>query len=195
MTTISKEIKYGMRNNIFLILTAGFLFFALMAPVMAKILPKIMQSQFPHLPQEQIDAMLNFNQAEIIRSFLGDILEIVVIIVAFTLCGLLAQEIKEHTLVLPLSSGKRTSEIISAKIIVFGAALIMVSVFAVLVNYLMPGYFFFEVEIIAVVRRFAAGTFPDFFACFSAAVKGPKPLAAGFLPLIIVYGQYGLASL
>ena len=199
MTTISKEIKYGMRNNIFLILTAGFLFFALMAPVMAKILPKIMQSQFPHLPQEQIDAMLNFNQAEIIRSFLGDILEIVVIIVAFTLCGLLAQEIKEHTLVLPLSSGKRTSEIISAKLIVFGAALIMVSVFAVLVNYLYAGLLFsFEVEIIAVVR---AGLLLGLFLIFllvSLLLWGSvtkKPLAAGFLSLIIVYGQYGLASL
>ncbi|NLM52309.1 MAG: hypothetical protein GX197_05760 [Firmicutes bacterium] len=197
--TIIKEIKYGLRNHIFLLLLAGFFFFALMAPIMAKLLPQIVQSQFPHLPQEQINAMLNFSQAEIIRSFLGDVLEIVVIIVAFTLCGLLAQEIKEQTLVLPLCSGKSFAEIIGAKIIVFGVALYLISLLAVLINYLYAGMLFsFETGIGAVIRAgLLLGLFLNFvLVCLLMwGSMTQTPITAGIFSLITVYGQYGIAAL
>ena len=73
----------------------------------------------------------------------------------------------------------------------------MVSVFAVLVNYLYASSFSFEVKYSCSSAGLLLGLFL-IFLLVSLLLWGSvtkKPLAAGFLSLIIVYGQYGLASL
>lgn len=190
---IFKEIKYGLRNSRFLILFIGFLFFAILNPLMSKlVIPNIMKNQLPGLTDEAIKEMLNLTQIGIIRAYMGDIFEIGSIIVAFTLCGLIAQEIKDNTLVLPLCSGKQFGNIVTAKLLVFGSVLVLSPTVALLVNYLYAGLLFsFDVGLMPIIRGgLLQGAYMVFLlAClllWGAIVK--KPIAAGIITLATGYG-------
>ncbi len=136
--------------------------------------------------------MLNLTLIGIIRAYMGDIFEIGSIIVAFTLCGLIAQEIKDNTLVLPLCSGKQFGSIVTAKLLVFGSVLVLSPTVALLVNYLYAGLLFsFDVSLMPIIRGgLLQGAYMVFLlAClllWGAIVK--KPIAAGIITLATGYG-------
>ncbi len=187
-----KEYKYAVRNNKVLILFASFFFFALLTPMMTKIfLPEILKSQFPGMNEETLHAMLDMSQTGSLRSYLGDIFEIGTLIIAFSLCGLVAQEIKENTLVMPLCAGRRFGSIIAAKMIVFGSLLLIVPTLALLTSYVYAGLLFsFEVDPLPIlVAGLLQGIYMNFLlSCllfFGSVIK--KPIAAGFISLGLVY--------
>lgn len=197
---IIKEIRYGIRNNRFLIVIAGFLFFAISTPLMAKVvLPQILKSQFPGLSEQEMASMLDLTQLGTIRSYMGDVFEIGSLIIAFTLCGLIAQEIRDNTLVLPLCSGKRISGIVSAKMLVFGALLLLTPLTALVIDYLYAGVLFsFDIALMPIVRAgLLQGIYMVFLlAClvlWGAIIK--KPIAAGFLSLATSFGLHFLGGL
>ncbi|MDW7658268.1 MAG: hypothetical protein SCM11_13960 [Bacillota bacterium] len=197
---IYKEIKYGLRNSRFLILMVGFLFFAILNPLMSKlVIPNIMKSQLPGLTDEAINEMLNLTQIGVIRAYMGDIFEIGSIIVAFTLCGLMAQEIKDNTLVLPLCSGKLFGSVVTAKLLVFGSVLVLSPTIALMVNYLYAGLLFsFDISLAPIIRGgLLQGVYMVFLlAClllWGAIIK--KPIAAGIMTLATGYGLSFIGSL
>lgn len=198
-TEIVKEIKFGLRDHKFLILFVGFLFFAVLTPVMFKVvLPQVLKSQFPGITESQMSGMMDMSQLGTIRSYMGDVFEIGSIIVAFTLCGLMAQEIKDNTLVLPLCSGKRFGGIVGAKMFVFGAALVLAPSIALMVDYVYAGLLFsFDIGIIPIIR---GGMLQGVYMVFLLAnvmmwgVITKKPIATGFLTLIIAFGSYFVGS-
>ncbi len=192
---MKKEIRFGFRSYRFLILFVAFLFFALMDPVMTKfIVPEIMKSQMPGLTSEMMAQLVDTTQAGVMRMYMGDIFELISIVLVFSLCGLMAQEIKENTLVLPLCSGKRFGSIAGAKIAVFGAVLMLASVLAVLINYAYSGMLFaFEVSLgSAVCAGLLVGVYMVFLLAmivmWGAVFK--KLLVAGFASLASSYGLH-----
>lgn len=196
---IVKEIRYGVRNSRFLILMAAFAFFAVLTPVMMKvILPMMLKSQFPGMTEQTLVEMVDMTQLGCIRSYMGDVFEIGSIIVAFTLCGLIAQEIKDNTLVLPLCAGKQFDSLVGAKMIVFGTLLVLVPVLSLLINYAYAGLLFsFEIGIVPVIRGgLLQGAYLVFLlAClvmWGAILK--KPIATGFASLATVYGLHFAGS-
>ncbi|HPJ20728.1 MAG TPA: hypothetical protein PLP30_08055 [Clostridia bacterium] len=169
-STIKKDFKDGIRNYRFLIIFAGFMFFALLTPVMNKlILPELLKSQFPGMDEATMNSMLVNTQIENIVGYMGDIFEIGMIIVSFTFCGALAMELKEYTLILPVCSGKRYSEIILSKLLVFGIALVAVTTVSILSNYLYSGMLFgFETDgIIPIIK---AGLLQGLYMVFILSV-------------------------
>lgn len=199
MQYIKKEVYFGLRNSKFLILIIGFLFFAVLTPVMTKvILPEVLKSQFPGMTQETLSEMLDMTQRGCIRSYMGDVFEIGTLIVVFTLCGVMAQEIKENTLVLPLCSGKQFGGITAAKMIVFGSVLVLSPTFALLIDYMYSGVLFsFEIGIAPIIR---GGLLQGFFMVFVLTclimfgtwIK--KPIPTGFVTLAFVYGLHFLGG-
>jgi hypothetical protein len=115
------------------------------------------------------------------------------------LCGLLAQEIKDNTLVLPLCSGKRLMKIAGAKLAVFGAALVIILTAALAVDYAYAGLLFsFDIAFLPILRGgLAQGVYMVFLAAnlimWGAIIK--KPIAAGFVTLGVAYGSSYLGSL
>lgn len=197
---MAKEMRYGLRNGRFLILSAGFMFFAMLTPVMMKlVVPSVMQSQMPGLTPEILGQMFQMTQIQCIQSYMGDVFEIGSVIVAFTLCGLLAQEIKDNTLVLPLCSGKRLLKIAGAKLAVFGAALVVILTAALAVDYAYAGLLFsFDIGFLPILRGgLLQGVYMVFLAAsllmWGAIIK--KPIAAGFVTLGTAYGASYLGSL
>ncbi len=200
MREVTKEIRYGLRNGRFLILAAGFLFFAMLTPVMMKlVVPSVMQSQMPGLTPEVIRQMFQMTQIQCIQSYMGDVFEIGSVIVAFTLCGLIAQEIRDNTLVLPLCSGKRFLKVAGAKLLVFGAALVVILTAALAIDYAYAGLLFsFDIGFLPILRGgLLQGVYMVFLVAsllmWGAIIK--KPIAAGFTTLAITYGSSYIGSL
>ena len=195
-----KELRYGLRNSRFLILFISFFFFALMTPVMTKVvLPMILQSQFPGLGEDALAGMLDLSQRGSLQSYMGDIFEVGSLIVAITLCSLLAQELRDNTLVLPLCSGLRFSHIILAKMIVFGSVLIVLPVAALTASYIYAGLLFsFEIPLWPVLL---GGLLQGLFMLFLLAcllLTGAltrKPIVSGITSLVGIYGLYAFGSL
>jgi len=200
MREMTKEVRYGLRNGRFIILAAGFLFFAMLDPVMMKlVIPSVMQSQMPGLTPEVIKQMFQMSQVQCIQSYMGDVFEIGTVIVTFTLCGLLAQEIKDNTLVLPLCSGKRFRMIAGAKLAVFGAALILILTVALAIDYAYAGLMFsFDIGILPILR---GGLLQGVYMVFLLAnlltwgTVCKKPIAAGIITLAVAYGLSYLGSI
>jgi len=190
---IHKEIQFGLRNSRFLVLAIGFIFFAVLTPIMMKVvLPQILASQFPDLSAEALQGMFNASQLGTIQSYMGDAVEIGSIIVAFALCGLLAQEIKDNTLVLPLCSGKRLGNIVGAKMIVFGMWLVFSTTIALVIDYVYAGLLFsFDIGLAPILRGGVLQGLYMVFLLASLIMWGAllkNPLAAGFASLATVFG-------
>lgn len=196
MQNIRKEIKYGLRTSRFLILAAGLFFFALLDPVMTKVvLPAVMQSQFPGLSPETLKGMFTVSQTACVQSYMGDVFEIGTIIVVFTLCGAVAQELKENTLILPVCSGKSFGSVAFAKLFVFGLALTLITTAAFIADYAYAGALMgFDMPSALPVLRsglLQSAYMVFLLSClmaFGALIK--KPIPAGILTLAVAYGSH-----
>lgn len=199
MQNIVKELRFGMRGSKFIILTAGFFFFALLNPVMIKfVLPALLQSQFPGMSADALAGMFEASQTASVQSYMGDVFEIGTVIVVFTLCGVIAQELKEKTLVLPVCSGKSFGGIAGAKLAVFGPALMIILFGALLADWAYSGVLMgFEVPLMPVVwAGLLQGVYMVFIlSClmmFGSLLA--RPIASGVLTLILVYGSHYIGS-
>lgn len=200
MREIIKELKVGIRSGRFLILSASFIFYGLLTPILLTvIMPEVLAKQFRGEDLESLLGMLDASQTAVMTSFLGDISEIGTLLVAFVLCGLIAQEVKENTLVLPLSSGSRYHQIIGAKALVYGSFLLVVSMLALLADYLYAGMLTsFEVDWTTVAAAGLLVGYYMFFLVVCVMMWGSlinKPIAAGFLTLATTFGMQFLAGL
>lgn len=198
---VKKEVLQGLRSYKFLVMIIGFLFFAILDPVMSKfILPIVLEGEFPGMSREVMESMIPSTQVAIIRGYLGNVYQVGMIIIVFTLSGIIAQEISERTLILPVSSGKRYGDILIGKVIVYGSVLLFTAVFSIMVNYAYSGLLFeFDLESPLPVIR--GGLLQGLYMLFvlsmlifiGSLVK--KPLMTGLLTLVVVYGSGALGGL
>ena len=198
---VSAEIRSGLRNYRFLIVLASFLFLAIMTPIMTKlVLPGVFRSAYPDMNREVLDAMFDMTHAESVRAYLGDIFEMGTLIIAFVFAGTVAQEISEKTFILPVCTGKRYGEILTAKLIVNGFVLVLATTLAAAANYYYSGLMFgFGMSSFAPVLR--AGLLQGLYMVFVLAllmmvgVLVKKNITTGLLVLIPAYGMSFIGNL
>ena len=126
-----KEILEATRTNKYLILLIGSVFWALMAPLILKLLPLLFKS----LPIDISAVFENFNRDAAYLSFLGDFFEIGTIFFAFTLMGIISNEVYYKRLVFPYSSGADTKGMILAKYIHYGLTFSIFILIGFITNY------------------------------------------------------------
>ncbi|NLV48571.1 MAG: hypothetical protein GXY22_07935 [Clostridiaceae bacterium] len=197
---IRKEFLFSIRNSRFLIIAAAFMFLGLLTPLMLKvILPMVFSSQFPGMDEEMIAQMIDMSQFGSLQGFFGDLYEMGTVIVAFSLCGLVAQELKDNTLVIPLCSGKRFSDIVLSKMIVFSLVMTISTIASASVSYLYSGLLFdFEVKYASILQSSLLHSLYLIFILACLILVGSltsKPIATGLTTLIISYGIHGIGSL
>ncbi len=198
---IKKEFLDGIRNYRFLVIVVSFLFFAILDPVMSKfILPEIMKSQFPGLPEEALASLMDNSQIGIIRTYLNDVFQIGMLVVILTLSGVVAQEINQKTIIFPVTSGKKFHQILISKFIVYGIVLMVSAVFCAMVNYLYTGVLF-GFDMTSPVPVLRAGFLQGFYMLFllsllmlvGSMIK--KPMVAGLIVLIPAWFMGALGNL
>lgn len=193
ISIIKKDIKDGIRNYKFLIIFIAFIFFAMLDPIMNKyIMPEVIKSQFPGITDEIMKEMVDMTQLGSIKAYISDVYEMVLLIIVFSLCGVISKEIKDKTLILPICSGKSFRAIVVSKLIVYGSITFCASLSASIINYLYSTVLF-DNELTSIVPTLKAGLLIGIFIIFVLSVLifigvlTKKPIVTGLLTLAVIY--------
>jgi ABC-2 type transport system permease protein len=128
-----KEIKESIRNHKYLILAVGFIFWALLDPLMLKLLPLLLKN---YMPVDVSVLFSTFTRDTAFQTFLKDLFQIGSLFIIFTLMGIISNEVYSKNLVFPYSRGLKPAGMVIAK---YTHYLITISLFiliAFLTNYL-----------------------------------------------------------
>lgn len=136
---IIKEFTEGIRTHKFLILAIGVLFFSIADPVLLKLTPGILQSQFQGM---DISAMVDLTQKAAMDNYSKDLYQLITLILVFTLMGIIAGERTDKTLTIPVSLGCSISSVIISKTLIYGIYLILLSITGMTVAYYYSGVIF-----------------------------------------------------
>ncbi|WP_130808056.1 ABC transporter permease [Senegalia massiliensis] len=184
-----KEVMEGIRNYKFLILALGFIIFALLDPLMLKLLPNILESQAPGLDLSQLT---NYNQVGAIQNYMSNLFQIGNLVLVLTLMGLLSEEIKNKTLIIPYSNKANITGIVLAKYVVYSIAIMIITFIAFSINYYYSKLLFPD-ETISILRVSRSIIILSIYFLFNLSLilftssLFKKGILAGIFSLSIIY--------
>lgn len=189
---ILKEIQEGIRTHKFLIIAIGILFFAIADPVILKLTPMILESQFGALDPGMLKAMDLSRKGALIQ-YAGDLFQLGTLITAFTLAGLISSERSNKTLTIPASMGCKIQAVVAGKITVYGLYCMIMTTVGMLAVYYYGGIIFGVSDGLGMLYAIKAGLlYGVFFVAmlsillfFSSILK--KGFMAGLLTMLLVY--------
>lgn len=191
-----KEFKEVLRSYKFLIISFTFMFFALLDPITLKLLPTILKSQ---TGMESISSLITINQAEALKSYFGDVVQIVPIIIAFTISGVISKEYTGHYLDIPLTKGLNVKKMYNAKIGVYAMIIAVSTIMGLLVNYVYSAILFgADIPYHLVIKAIVAISLIllNYLAIhFLIETLVKKAYLASILSLVVYFSQFGLIQL
>lgn len=128
-----KEIKESIRNHKYLILAVGFIFWALLDPLMLKLLPLLLKN---YMPVDVSVLFSTFTRDTAFQTFLKDLFQIGSLFIIFTLMGIISNEVYSKNLVFPYSRGLKPAGMVIAKYIHYLITISLFILVAFLTNYL-----------------------------------------------------------
>jgi ABC-2 type transport system permease protein len=191
-----KEMLEGARSYRFLVLGIAVAFFAFLDPMMLKLLPLIMKAQVGADLSSLIPASRDFA----FESFLGDLFEILSLVVCVVLGGIVARERKDRGFVIPVSKGAVFHGIVAAKVLVWAIFIALVLPVGIFTSYLYAGLLFPGTPADLALPAAAALAFSLYFAYVAAlsvfmSSIGKSAAVATLASVGVVYGLPALGSL
>lgn len=126
-----KEFTEAVRQYKYLMLAAGILLFALLDPIMLKLLPDILKSQFP----ADLSSLFITTQKTAVQGYIKDLNQIGLLSIIFIFSGTLSDEIYNQKLVFPYSKGARPESLVLAKLLNYSLAVGLFTFIGFWVNY------------------------------------------------------------
>lgn len=198
---IKKELLEGIRTYKFLIILSVFMFFALMNPILNKmVLPQALMSQLDGISDEMLNQMVISSQRDCVRAYLQDVFEISTLVLVLALSSLVAGELRNKTFIFPRCSKKDFATLILAKLIVYGVFVIAVTVISAVVDYYYSGILF-GTDLPGIVPILRSGILQGLYYVYViglvmlAGSFFAKPISAGLIALIPAYGTYIVSQL
>lgn len=209
-----KEILESNRQYKYIILGVSFLFFAIADPIMVKLLPEILKSQLIQGSGDISSLLPPITQLTGMQNYIKDLFQIVTLVIIFTTCSGLSDEITSEKLIFPYSKGSLPIGIIFAKLISYALSLTFFTFMGFLVNYYYSGlllkgnpvafssalisafylsiYYFYTMTLIlffsSIIKRGAiTGIIVLFINYFSIAFIGIKNIS-DFIPYRLIEG-------
>lgn len=199
--SIKKELLEGTRTYKFLIIISIFMFFALLNPILNKmVLPNILESQFNGISDEMLGQMVISSQRECVRGYLSDVFEISTIVIVLGLSSLIAGELRNKTFIFPVCSRKDFTSMVMSKLFVYGSFIVLAATVSVVVDYFYAGMLF-GADLPGILPVFRAGLLQGLYYVFVIGLVmicgsfATKPITAGLLALLPAYGTYFLSQL
>lgn len=127
-----KEILEAVRSYKYLILFSGIVFWAIMNPLMIKLMPLLLKNYLP------TDLSVLFSEYTIDAAFIdfmGNLFEIGTLVIVFSLMGLISNEVYSKKLVFPYSRGAEPAGFVTAKYIHYMFTISLFILVAFLTNY------------------------------------------------------------
>ncbi len=186
---VKKEWMELIRSYRLLILAVGLIVFAVFDAIMLKLTPMILETQASGI---DFSTLIEINHRAALRNYMGSLFEISSLIIALSLMGIISNELKEKTLVIPYTSGSNIEGIVCAKVFVYVSIMISFSVIGMLFNHYY-GCILFGIQITNIFVIIKSGLLYGLFFSFLVTLTiflssfFKKPLVAGLLSLLIIY--------
>lgn len=133
-----KEIMESLRQYRYIALGVGIIIFAIVDPMMLKLLPRILKNQIPG----DLTSLFNITPTYAVANYIKDLVNIGNLFVIFTLGGILSEEIHGQKLVFPYSRGSTPAGIVIAKILHYVLAVTIFTFIGFLTAYYYIGILF-----------------------------------------------------
>jgi ABC-2 type transport system permease protein len=127
-----KEVIEAIRTHKYLIIAVGFIFWALIDPLMLKLLPLFLKTT---VPQEMLSQLTNITRAAAFQNMLKSVFQISTLFIVFSLMGVLSGEVNSKKLVFPYSRGVRPAGMVMAKFIHYVVTISVFIFIAFIINY------------------------------------------------------------
>lgn len=193
--SLKKEWLEGKRTKKLMVLAIAAMFFSLLDPVMLKLTPYLLQE----LSGIDIGNAISLTQVAQLKDYNQDMYQIFSIVLVVIVGNTWLNEVKNETLVIPVSKGVSLSAIMLGKISMYTLFINGLMIIAYSVNYYYSGVIFgFEVGYYQVlISALLMGLFYSFCIVFMITFS---PIIASypgiiFMTLLIVFGGQFLAAL
>lgn len=134
---IYKEYVESYKQSRYILLAVGLVLFALLDPILLKLLPQILSGQANiEMPENAI------SPAFALSNYIKDLHQIGFLFVIFSFAGTLLGEVKYQKLVFPLSKGARPNEIVLAKVAHYSLAVAAMMAVGLVLNYFYVWFLF-----------------------------------------------------
>lgn len=107
-----KEFVEGIRQYRYLIFAIGIILFAILDPIMLKLLPSFISNK---IPNNLITRLFKFNPRDALANYIKDLFQISTLFIIFSNAGSINEEIYSQKIVLPFSKGANKIQIVLAK--------------------------------------------------------------------------------
>lgn len=192
---VKKEFLEAHRTKKLMVMGIIALFFALLDPVMLKMTPYLLK-EFSGI---DMGDMIQLTQTAELKDFHQDIYQLFTIVLVIVIGNVWLNEVKQRTLVIPVSKGLKLSTIILAKIITYAVLVNVLIYIAYTLNYFYSGIIFgFGVDYYQVFSSAVMmGLFYTFCIVFiiSISIWVSKFSAVVFITLLVIFGGSFIASL
>jgi ABC-2 type transport system permease protein len=185
-----KEAIEAIRTNKYLILAIGTVFWALLNPLMLKLMPVIMKK---YIPPEISEIFSYFTRDSAFQNFLGDFFEMGTLFIVFSLMGLISNEVYGKKLIFPYSRGVDPTGIVLAKYIHYAITISTLILIAFLTNYFYINNLF-DGGILSIGIVLRSALLYIFYYCILLSIIiflssiFRRSLIAGISSLVLAYG-------
>ena len=186
---IKKEIIEGLRTYRFFVIALGIGFFALLDPVMIKLLPIILQKQFGNI---DLSAMMDISLSGVMTSHLKNLYQISTFVIVMTLMGIISSEKIEKTLLLPVAMGLKTTTVVIAKWLIHVTFITIVTLCGMSLCY-SYGALLFDESLSGFATALKAGALQSLYFMYVVSLVTAlstlfkKPFIAGITTLVAVF--------
>lgn len=188
-----KEILEARRQHKYIIIGAAILFFAILDPMLLKLLPKLLANE---IPPELVNIM-KVTRDTAVTNYFKDLFQIGSMILVFVISSSICEEINSKKLMIPLSKGAQSSSIVLAKFAHFAVTVIITLFIGFMTNYYYVNILFTggNIDLKGVLAGF---TYFSIYYCFIIALTLffsallSKSFIAGILSLIVTYTMAAL---
>lgn len=126
-----KEMLENLRTYRLLILVIAYILFGLMEPIMYRMLPVILESEGLDPAMMQ---MMDTSQQGLLRSYMGNLSQIGLIVVTLTIMGTLSHELQRKYWILPRSKGGNPTAMVLSKFFLYSFGLVLATLLGFMVN-------------------------------------------------------------
>lgn len=171
--------------------------FALLNPILLKLLPSILESQSPGV---DLTGLFELSQREALRSYLDSLYEIGSFVVVIGLMDSIPNEYNKGTIVIPLTSGAKVRNIYVGKLLVNGTALFAFSIAGTAIANAYSAILF-GADFASFAPALTAGSLYGLYFIFTASLTFlagsifKKPSIAAVFTLLVLYAGPPLAGI
>lgn len=189
----NKEVLESKRQFRYLIIFLAFIFLALENPILIKLMPKLLESSGIK-DASQISGLVPTDKLQIMGGLiLKDLVQIGILVVAFTFCNILSDELNSQKFVFPFSKGAKPSYIVLAKSLHYSLTIAAAVAAAIFVNYYYVGIIFTDGKAPAIPNVIFSILLVSLFFIFTFVLTMffslifKKGIAAGIITALIQY--------